>query len=264
MGAGQRMQGKRGCVDDGADLGGAREVGQVAGEAVAEIDGGADAELTKRAAGGETRLGKALRASGARERRRTGEHALELGSGTAESAGDKEAVAGACLTAAHRSAARRVTDEDDIGGEMWAGIAGLRWCGQGAGVAAGERDRGTAGEGSHAAEEALEPATVGCETQGLWWKGQGEKGGERCRAHCGEIAEATSKAAMTDGGSGVQVTAEVPALEQQIGGDEEVASGRGREDGAVVADPLGDTGGGDAGEVAVDRVDQRKLAGKRL
>ena len=63
---------------------------------------------------------------------------------------------------------------------------------------------------------------------------------------------------MADGGGGVEVAAEVPVFEGEVGGDEDLVAARGAEDGAVVADAEGE-GLAAAGEVAAYLFDEVKF-----
>ena len=62
----------------------------------------------------------------------------------------------------------------------------------------------------------------------LCGQGEGEEGGERGCAHGGEIAEAAGEAAVADGFGRMQVAAEVPVFEGEVGGDEDFGAGGGR------------------------------------
>jgi hypothetical protein len=52
------------------------------------------------------------------------------------------------------------------------------------------------------------------------WEREREKGGERGSPHSGEVAEATSQAAVSDGGRGVEIAAEVAVLKREVRGYE--------------------------------------------
>jgi hypothetical protein len=246
------MEGDCGGVDFGSEAGGFAEVGEVGGEAVADVDGGGG-EVTAKEGGADVEAG--LRVSvwvigcGGSDPRRTvgGEERGEFGVGSAERAGDEEGVAGVCSGAAEGAAGGGGADEDDVGEDEAGGGLG--------GVAASEGYVVPLGEGAEASEEALDPllATAGARHVGR--EGEREEGGDGGGPHGGEVAEAAGEAAMSDRGCGVEVAAEVAVFEGEVGGDEDLVVARRAEDGAVVADAQ-QNGIAAAGKGAADLLDE--------
>ncbi len=130
-------------------------MGEVGGEAVAEIDaGGGEAAAKKGLADGEARLGEEMRVvvGGAcsSEFAWGGGEGGELGCGPAEGASGVEEIAGSRSGTAKGAARGRGAEENDVGED---GFAGRLRC-----VTAGERDVVFGGQGKKAVEEAVEPA----------------------------------------------------------------------------------------------------------
>lgn len=96
------------------------------------------------------------------------------------------------------------------------------------------------GEGQESVEKAVQEVGI---ARGGFWKREGEESCERSGAHGGEIAEAAGEGAMTDGGGGVPIAAEVTAFQGEVGSNEELVTGGWLEDGAVVADAEADAFG---------------------
>ena len=140
----ERVQ-REGCeVEFGRDVGGGAEVGEVGGEAVAEVDaGGGEVAAEEGLADGEARLGEEVGVvvcgGGVAEFARGGGEGGELGCGSAEGSGDVDEVAGVGSRAAEGAACGCGAEEDDVGEDEVGG--GLR------GVAAGEGDVVRGGEG---------------------------------------------------------------------------------------------------------------------
>lgn len=113
------MDGERGLVDYGADAGFFAEMGEVGGEAVADVDHGVN-EGAETAADGDTRLrvemGMFVASLGELAKgpwaARKGE---ELGGGSAKRAGDVEEIAGAGCGAEARGVGRELADGNDVG-----------------------------------------------------------------------------------------------------------------------------------------------------
>ena len=248
---GEGMEGKRGKVEFGGDIGGRAEVSEIGGEAVAEINaGGREAAAKEGLADGEARLGEEMRViirgGGGAEFARGGGERCELGCSSSEGSGDVEEVAGAGSGAAEGSAGGSGAEEDDVGEDVV--CRGLR------GVSSSERDVVRGGKCEEAVEEAIEPARI---ARYGFWHGEGEEGREWLGSHGGKVAEASGEGPMADGGGSVPDATEVAVFEGEVCGDEEfVAWGR-FDDGAIVADTQENCTG--AGCASADSVDNRQF-----
>ena len=133
-------------------------MGEVGGEAVAEVDAGggeaaAQEGLTYGKAGLREGLGPWLGAAALA----LGER-FEFGGGASEGTGDEDAVTRASGGAAEGSTGGGGAEEDDVGENVLSGRLG--------GVSSGQRRRVLAGEGEEAGEEAVEPLGVEAWGQG--------------------------------------------------------------------------------------------------
>ena len=140
-------------------------MGEVGGEAVAEVDaGGGEAAAEEGLADGEAGLGEevwvVVGCGCGAEFAWGGGEGGEFGGGAAEGAGDVEEVAGAGAGAAEGAACGGGAEEDDVGEDEVGGGFG--------GVAAGEGNVVGCGEGEEAVEEAVEQDGV-C---GRWISGR--------------------------------------------------------------------------------------------
>lgn len=245
--AGMNGQGSGQKLD--ADAGFIAEMGEIGGEAVADVDSGAgEAAAHEPEALGETRLRKKMGRKFAAKCRRDfswfrlggssstcslhGSEFLELGeagSGAAEISCYVEQMAGAGAGAEQGFAVRNCAGEDDVGD----GDGGL---GE---IAAGQRNFVLVGEGEEAIEEAVEPFAGELARQA-----KREKGGDGARAHGGEVAQSASQCAMTDGFGRVQVELEVAAGDVEIGSDGEFLVGTEAKQRTVVADAKAQIWGG--------------------
>ncbi len=248
----KRVDGQRGFLKSCGEAGFFAEVGEVGGEAVADVDHGVG-ERAQAAALGEARLGVEMRMA-RRSLREPAEffwmarECEQFGRGSAEAAGDIEEIAGARGGSQARMTARKLPDSDDVGADEAGGFGG---------VSPGEGNTMTRGEREKSVEEAVEPG--GGQTRG---QRKREKHCERLRAHGGQIAESAGEAAVTGGFGRMEIAVEVAAFEREVGRDADFVAGFGTDDGAVIAD-AGNQGGSPSGcGAAADVVDNGKFTGE--
>lgn len=204
----RRAWGDGDVVQRGGEAGGECKAVEVEGETVAQIHAGGGAEAAEMEAEGEAGLG-AEGIAGSRH--------------GSEGAGDVENVAGGGSGTGEGAACGRGADDADVGGEA---------AGPGE-VAAGERHAMETGKGGEAAIEPGEPFAVR-----FGRKGERDEAPVGVAAHGGDVAESAGEGFPAAIGGGMGGKREVDAIDEHVGGDQELAAAGRGEDGAIVADQV--------------------------
>ena len=243
-----------GEVDLRAHAAGAQDVAQVAGQAVAEVDGRRcpafpPVEASQRLAQREAWRGplQPLPAAAVRrhhQRPRRAAQPLQRQPRFAGAPAQVDVIAGSRCVAPQRRARQHLAEHGD------ADVQGAA-----RGVAAHQRAGVGVGQGQQAVRKIPQPGVVGV--------GQGQRQGEaqRAGAHGGQVAQVDGERLVAEGLRG-DVGEKVAALDQHVAGDGELVAGAGLEQGAVVADAQGHRrAASGALEVAPDQLELTHASG---
>jgi hypothetical protein len=118
------------------------------------------------------------------------------------------------------------------------------------------------GKRAKSGEKAVDPASAFSGVEQIGGKSQREEGGQRRGPHGGKVAETTGEAAMPNRRGWMEIAAEMPVFQAEVGRDQDfVPRGRAK-NGAIVANTKGDrvVAGGPCGKRTADLLNQSEFA----